>query len=90
MDPTITAALITAAVTIAVVIITNNYQNRRIIQLMEIKLALINQTIQTLSDRVEKHNSVIDRTYKLETDTEVLAEKLKVADHRIADLEARE
>lgn len=89
MDPTITAALITAAVTIAVVIITNNYQNRRIIQLMEIKLALINQTIQTLSDRVEKHNSVIDRTYKLETDTEVLAEKLKVADHRIADLEAR-
>ncbi len=90
MDPTITAALITAAVTIAVVIITNSYQNRRVIQLMEIKLALINQTIQTLSDRVEKHNSVIDRTYKLETDTEVLAEKLKVADHRIADLEARE
>ena len=89
MDPTIAAALITGAVTIMVVMITNSYQNRRIVQLMEIKLALINQSIETLSDRVERHNSVVDRTYKLETDTEVLAEKLKVADHRISDLEAR-
>ena len=65
MEPTIAAALITGAVTILALVITNNYQNRRIVQLMEIKLALINQTIQTLSDRVDKHNSVVDRTYKL-------------------------
>ena len=84
------AALITGAATVLVVMLTNSYQNRRIIQLMEIKLALINQTIQTLSDRVDKHNSVVDRTYKLEEITTVLAEKLKVADHRIADLEDRE
>ena len=90
MDPAITAALITGAVTVLVVMITNAYQNRRIVQLMEIKLALINQSIETLSDRVNKHNNLIDRTYKLEADSEVLQEKMKVADHRIADLEAKE
>lgn len=89
MDPTITAALITAAVTIAVVIITNSYQNRRVIQLMEIKLALINQTIQTLSDRVEKHNKVIERTYKLEEETAVIEERLRSHGRRIDDLEAK-
>ena len=41
MDPAIIAALITGAVTVLVVMITNSYQNRRIVQLMEIKLALI-------------------------------------------------
>ena len=40
MDPAIIAALITGAVTVLVVMITNSYQNRRIVQLMEIKLAL--------------------------------------------------
>ena len=90
MDPAIIAALITGAVTILALVITNSYQNRRIVQLMEIKLALINQSIETLSDRVNKHNNLIDRTYKLEADSEVLQEKMKVADHRIADLEAKE
>ena len=89
MEPTIAAALITGAVTILALVITNNYQNRRIVQLMEIKLALINQTIQTLSDRVDKHNSVVDRTYKLEEQTALLAQDSNVANHRIKDLEEK-
>jgi len=89
MEPTIAAALITGAVTILALVITNNYQNRRIVQLMEIKLALINQTIQTLSDRVDKHNSVVDRTYKLEEQTALLEKDINVANHRIKDLEEK-
>ena len=89
MEPTIAAALITGAVTILAFVITNNYQNRRIVQLMEIKLALINQTIQTLSDRVDKHNSVVDRTYKLEEQTALLEKDINVANHRIKDLEEK-
>lgn len=89
MDPAIIAALITAAATVVVVIIANGYQNRRIVQLMEIKLALINQSIETLSERVEKHNSVIDRTYKLEEQAALLEKDIKVANHRITDLEGK-
>lgn len=40
--------------------------------------ALINQQIQTLSDRVEKHNNVIERTYELEADVKVLKSKVGV------------
>lgn len=37
--------------------------------------ALINNQIQTLSDRVEKHNNVIERTYALEKDVAILKSK---------------
>lgn len=50
-------------------------------------LAVIDLKIQTLSDRVEKHNGVVERTYKLEQETAVQAEQIRVANHRIADLE---
>lgn len=52
-------------------------------------IAVIKTEIKTLSDRVEKHNNLIDRTYKLEQDAAVLSEKMTVANHRIADLEAQ-
>lgn len=38
--------------------------------------ALTTQEIKTLSERVEKHNNIIERTYKLETDVAVLKEKV--------------
>ena len=53
-------------------------------------LAVIDLKIQTLSDRVEKHNGVIERTYKLEQETAVHTEQIKVANHRIEDLERHE
>lgn len=43
--------------------------------------------IEQLEKKVEAHNKVIDRVYKLETDKEVFREELKVANHRIDDLE---
>lgn len=41
---------------------------------------LTNFRIESLEKKVDKHNSIIERTYKLE-------EQMKVANHRIADLE---
>lgn len=41
----------------------------------------------TLTDRVEKHNNVIERTYALEKDMDVMKERVSVANHRINDLE---
>lgn len=49
--------------------------------------ALTNYKIEELTKKVEKHNGVIDRVYKLEERAEVTDEKIKVANHRIDDLE---
>ena len=43
--------------------------------------------IQQLENKVEKHNTVIERRYKLEETEAVMQEQIRVANHRIADLE---
>ena len=43
--------------------------------------------LEQLEKKVEVHNQVIDRVYKLEERTELQEEKIKVANHRIDDLE---
>nr|WP_325242756.1 hypothetical protein [uncultured Oscillibacter sp.] len=43
--------------------------------------------LEQLEKKVEVHNKVIDRVYKLEERTELQEEKIKVANHRIDDLE---
>lgn len=43
--------------------------------------------IQQLENKVEKHNTVIERTYKLEETEAVMQKQIRVANHRIADLE---
>ena len=43
--------------------------------------------LEQLEKKVEVHNQVIDRVYKLEERTELQEEKIKVANHRIGDLE---
>ena len=42
-----------------------------------------------LLEKVDKHNSVVERTFKLEEQAAVIEEKIKVANHRIEDLENR-
>ena len=51
--------------------------------------ALIAYRIQQLEQKVDKHNSVIERTYALEKQAGLLEERLRVANHRIDDLEAK-
>lgn len=50
---------------------------------------LIAYRIEKLEEKVDKHNAVIERTYKLEEETSVLYEKIKVANNRIKNLEER-
>lgn len=49
--------------------------------------ALIAYRLELLEKKVDKHNSVVERIFKLEEQAAVLEEKIKVADHRIEDLE---
>ncbi len=53
------------------------------------QIAIIEIKIDELSKRVEKHNNVIERTYKLEQESAVHTEQIKVANHRIEDLERK-
>jgi hypothetical protein len=48
---------------------------------------LINFRIEQLEKKVDKHNKVIDRVYELEKRDAVVEEEIKVANHRINDLE---
>jgi uncharacterized coiled-coil protein SlyX len=51
--------------------------------------SLIEYRITELEKKVDKHNNVIERTYKLEERAAVAEQDIKVANHRISDLEAR-
>jgi hypothetical protein len=55
-----------------------------------VSAALIAYRLEQLEKKVDKHNSVIERTFKLEERCEVFDEKMKVANHRIDDLEKEE
>lgn len=48
---------------------------------------LTNFRIEQLEKKVEKHNHVIERVYNLEKHEAVVDEEIKVANHRIDDLE---
>ena len=50
---------------------------------------LTNYRLEQLEHKVETHNSLIDRVYKLENQNNVQDEKLAVANHRISDLEKK-
>lgn len=49
--------------------------------------ALIAYRLEELEKRVQAHNNLVERTYRLEERTELQEEKIKVANHRIDDLE---
>jgi len=49
---------------------------------------LTNYRIEQLEKRVQAHNNLIERTYKLEEGAKLQEEKMKVANHRIEDLES--
>lgn len=50
---------------------------------------LTNYKIEQLQKQVEKHNSMIERTFKLEEHAAVVDEQIKVVNHRIADIEGK-
>ncbi len=74
------SSTLSGIVAIVVCIINNRYQNEKTLALLDLRL-------NTLEEKVDKHNSLVERTYKLEEATAVQEEKLKVANHRIDDLE---
>lgn len=82
-------AIITGAVAIVVCMINNYFQQRRSEEQNDKTVALIDYKLTELTKRVDKHNNVIERTYRLEEASAVQEEQIKVANHRIEDLERK-
>lgn len=65
----VVSSLISAVVAIVVCIINNKFQNDKTLALLDLRL-------KTLEEKVDKHNNVIERTYKLEERTAIQDEKI--------------
>lgn len=87
MTPEIIVALITGGLSLLGVVITNNASNKKMQNNYETHQAVLDEKLKDLTYQVEKHNSVIERTYEAEKQIDVLKEKQRVANHRIDDLE---
>ena len=81
------SAIVTGLVTLAVCLINNYFQQKQIDKKNATTVELIVYRIDELTKKVEKHNQLVERTYKLEQDAAVMEEKMKVANHRIDDIE---
>ena len=77
-----TETILVAALSLAGTLVGAYLANRKSAALVAYRLA-------QLERKVDKHNQVIERTYVLEEAVSVLDERVKVANHRIADLEGR-
>ena len=82
MNPTIISALIGAAVSLIVCVSTNHSSNEK-------TRALIEYRMLQLEKKQDKHNQLIERVFRLEENTALQEEKIKVANRRIEDLERR-
>lgn len=88
MTEAVITALITGSVTLIVCLFNNYFQQRAAEKKHDETIALIEYKLEELSKRVDKHNNVVERTYALEQNRAVFEEQIKVANNRIADLEA--
>ena len=79
---TIISSIITGTFATVVCVITQIASNSK-------TRALIEYRLMELEKKQDRHNDVIERTYKLEEQTAVQTEQIKTISHRLTDLEER-
>lgn len=84
---TIISSIISAVTAIFVCLLSQIGMSRKQAMQMEKQTALIELRLSQLAEKVEKHNNVIERTFRLEESCKLFEEKFKVANHRLDDLE---
>lgn len=80
-------SLITGILSLVGVVVTVHSGNKKTEAQMKQQTDLTLYRIDQLEKKVEKHNNVIERVYALEKNEAVIEEEIKVANHRIEDLE---
>ena len=75
-----TEAIIVAALGLVGTLVGSYLANRK-------STALIAYRLEQLEQKVSKHNNLVERTYALEESVALMDERVKVVNHRIANLE---
>lgn len=75
-----TEAIIVAALGLVGTLVGSYLANRK-------STALIAYRLEQLEQKVSKHNNLVERTYALEESVALMDERVRVVNHRIADLE---
>ena len=75
-----TEAIIVAALGLVGTLVGSYLANRK-------STALIAYRLEQLEQKVSKHNNLVERTYALEESVALMDERVRVANHRIADLD---
>ena len=75
-----TDAIVVALITGVFSFLGVYFSNRKSAALMEFRL-------KALEDKVQAHNNLVQRMYAVEERSTVIEEKMKVANHRLDDLE---
>lgn len=75
-----TEAIIVAALGLVGTLVGSYLANRK-------STALVIYRLEQLEQKVSKHNNLVERTYALEESVALMDERVRVANHRIADLE---
>lgn len=80
-------SLFTGGLALVGVVYTSRKQHDVTISEVKTEIALVKKDITTLEASVAKHNSVVERMFAAEKAIDLLDERIKVANNRIADLE---
>lgn len=59
-------SIITGVLSLAGIIVTNVSSNRKIEHQLEVSMAITDTKLEALTKQVEKHNQIVERTFKLE------------------------
>ena len=80
-------SVITGGLALVGVVYTSRKQHDVTISEVKTEIALVKKDITTLEASVSRHNGVVERMFAAEKAIDLLDERIKVANNRIADLE---
>lgn len=83
----IVVAIITGVLSLCGVIITVYFGNKQTAKKIKASSDLTLYRLEQVEKKQDKHNNLIERVYLLEKHEAVVDEEIKVANHRIEDLE---
>ena len=81
-------ALIAAGATLLVCLINNYFKVQQTEKKHDETISLIDYKLEQLTKKVDLHNNAVERLYEVERRLGIDEEKIRVANHRIEDLEA--
>lgn len=80
-------ALVTGGLSLLGTVITVIVGFKQTSKQVDAKTDLTIYRIEQLEAKQDKHNTLIERTYKLEEKADLMQERMKVANHRLDDIE---